>query len=321
MELENNRWKELRELVLGVERLRFAIEFGLGGDQGQLMRWSMELAEKAPHHPIARNLVAFRALPETALPAPPPHLTKVAEAFKRGELDDALAECQRLLSLGAGGRLFTVAGDVLAAMERYEEAGVLYKQALDQLGGLAPIHTRLVTVYLRTQRHDEALDHAVEALVENPIYGTARAVLHNCFQRSLLKPLPIPIPEQARLTHDGNFMVSSNLVGAPLAAWRSWCEALQAAGGESPPRRSAFVALLSTFQSEEAKEVQRYNDPSAAARSDLQRLLALRRENLLAPYLWVTGLTPRNANAFRHWREGERYSLERFWREAPFLAE
>ena len=77
---------EPARLARAVERLRFQLAHGLGGDERRLEVWTRRLLTKAPDHVISLNLLAWRALPETALPRPPAALAPSAPAFLAGRL-------------------------------------------------------------------------------------------------------------------------------------------------------------------------------------------------------------------------------------------
>lgn len=178
------------------ESLRFSVEHHLGGDLTELDALEAELLRLAPEHPFALNLRARRALPETMLPPPPVELRGAARALRAGAPDRALADALPLA--GRGSAIASCAcGDLLLLAGNPAEAEQHYRRVRVRLGDLPPVLTRLGRVAERTNRPAEAWSLTVDALVGNPLWGTARWQLRRLAEArgQLLAPLPLRVLE------------------------------------------------------------------------------------------------------------------------------
>ncbi|MCB9793297.1 MAG: hypothetical protein H6741_11275 [Alphaproteobacteria bacterium] len=185
-----------------MDALRFRLEFGLGGDPQALEDGRLRLEAQAPHHPLTLNLRAWRALPETALPPPPPALREAAERFLAGDLTDALARARTV----DAPRALVVQADLLLLLGRVEPARAALRAATRALGPLPPLIFRDARCAELSGDPDEAWSACVEALVGNPLYGSARRLQLDLVERrgGWLLPLPLRItPELGPETLEG----------------------------------------------------------------------------------------------------------------------
>ncbi|MCB9763111.1 MAG: hypothetical protein H6739_25140 [Alphaproteobacteria bacterium] len=178
-------------LALRAERLRFRLRYHLGGDPRRLATLVEGLRREVPYHPLVLNIAAWETLPETALPPAETALSPAAEHFRAGRFEEALAAARALGSPAA--RL--AQGDVALHLGRLDEAEGCYQDAARALGPLPPLLTRHGTVALRREDLDGAWAMAVEALVGNPLYGTARRMLVELaeLRGGWLVPLPLRV--------------------------------------------------------------------------------------------------------------------------------
>jgi hypothetical protein len=275
------------------------------------------LVEGAPHHPVALNLRARAALPETMLPESGEALRDIASAFAAGDFSAALALARDLgdLSMEEEGLREQTLGDLVFLTQGPAEAEPHFRTAIQGLGPLAPLLARLGRCALGTGDSPTASRYAVRSLTENPLYGTALVLLFEAAQAEGKTLLPIPI--QARIfTAPGGVRVDPSLSPRGRMAWESWLQARETSDfQERPPERSSTLRLIEAWRAGSDGQLA-YSD------SDNQELEALdrwERDGLLDAYLWFAGLNPENAHVFRTWRDAHRDTAERFWRQGVLL--
>ena len=131
------------QLARLVDRLRFASEFNLKGGGSHSDQKIDRLIGQAENHLLALNLRAFRALPETALPAPSSDFEPVAKLFSESKSEEALALALEVVHSNPNGRSWVNTGDLQLLHGQVDSAFESYQQALESLGMLAPIRLRL----------------------------------------------------------------------------------------------------------------------------------------------------------------------------------
>ena len=297
-------------LAREAEQLRFRIEHHLGGDPEKLVRLLRQLEVRVPHHPIVRTARAVTALPDTALPGPPPELSSAAARWLAGDPEGALEHARAALAERPHPRTRVTVADLHWHLGAREEALVGWQLARDELGPLPPLAVRRGRAALVDGRSGEALDEAVRALLQNPLYGTAFVLLTHAHRARGQEALPVPLPTQAVRTADGLRMVSG-LGERGQASWTAALRASQVAPAEeTPPGHSGVAALLDQW---------RTLAPGSTAEErqcwPIATLDRWEREGTLETYLWASGLTPDRAEDFRL-RSDPEASDRRFWREA-----
>ena len=267
------------ELARATEALRFRLAWHQGGDPARLQALTDELQERSPWHPIALNLRARAALPETFLPPPEPGLAELGAAWLRGDAARVVA-----LAREAGSRRARL---VLAQLgEPVEALG-------DSVEELA------------------AARRPVDALVRNPLYGTARVLLVERARaegRPMLR-LPLVAPVQRR---EGRLSLPRTLSERAARAWTAWHRAVSSPlNTDLPPGSAGHRALLEAWRAGDEAPARFREDPDP----EIRRLDQLDREGLLPAYEWSCGLAPSNAPAFRAWAAQDRGTLRRLWTE------
>ena len=305
------------ELARRVENLRFQAAHGLG-DDSRFARWSEALLAQAPTHPLAMNLRAWVALPETALPSPSPRLRPAAEAFHQGRLQEACElATQTLGDLGpeeVGGGHAT-AGDLHLALDRVDEAETHYRQAALQLSRLPPLEARLGRCALLRGDAENARRLAVRALCTNPLYGSAMVLRWEA--GVALGEKLVTLPLQARAFHTpAGVRLDNRLSPRAARAWKAWAQvrhldpgAFQSVSEVFPPELAPTMALIGAFRAQSDDDTA-YSD---APDTELLLLDRWEREKILGAYLWFAGLSPDNAHLWEAWTASHPEAMERFW--------
>ncbi len=298
------------QLAQEAERLRFRLAHHLGGDPERLEGLLQQLERRVPHHPVARTARAEAALPETALPGPPPELAGSAEAWLAGDPQAALIAARRALSERDHPRTRTTVGDLCWFLGRGEEALGCWESVRARLGPLPALLVRLGRAALKGGRAGEALERAVQALLANPLHGTATILLGHAHRARGREVLPVPLPPQVAQV-DGELRLARGLGARSRAAWLAGLEAARAADpGELPPGATAVQVLLATWRAlpEGDRKEQRASWP-------LQALERWERDRVLETYLWAVGLSAETAHGFRARRDRAAERDRRFWTE------
>ena len=138
------------DLARNIAQIRFARTHHLPLGPEDLEELAQTLLRPAPFPPLALNLRAFTALPETDLPPPPECLSESASAFTKGDYGDALKKALALdskaLEPEEQARLYTTIGDLLRQVKQ---------QQPDLCAKLAP-HLQPVTDQLALMQTDTA---------------------------------------------------------------------------------------------------------------------------------------------------------------------
>ncbi len=307
----------LARLALEVEELQFYRAHGMETDAGRCDRLTRLLVEGAPHHPVALNLRARRALPETMLPNSRGTLKEVATAFAKGDPAKALTLAEDLagLTMEEDALRACTVGDLLFLTRGPEEAAPHFRTSMQGLGPLAPLLTRLGRCALSTGDWATARRYAVRSLTENPLYGTALVLLFEAVRGTGKTLLPIPI--QARiLAAPGGVRIDPSLSPRGRMAWETWLQARETSDfRERPPERSSTLRLIEAWRVGSDGQLA-YSD---APNPELEALDRWERDGVLDAYLWFAGLNPENAPMFRSWRSDHRDTAEQFWREGVVL--
>jgi tetratricopeptide (TPR) repeat protein len=309
--------QSLSHLALEVEGLHFSRAHGMETDSNRCERLTRLLMEGAPHHPVALNLRARDALPETMLPESRGALKEVATAFAAGDFAAALDLARELggLSMKEAGLREHTLGDLVFLTRGPAEAEPHFRAALQALGPLAPLLARLGRCALGTGDWSTARRYAVRALTENPLYGTALVLLFEAAQAEGESLLPIPI--QARIFGTpGGMRVDPSLSPRGRMAWEAWLRARETSDfRERPPERSSTLRLIEVWRAGSDGQLAYSDSPN----QELEALDRWERDGLLDAYLWFAGLNHENAAVFRNWRDAHRDTAERFWREGVLL--
>jgi tetratricopeptide (TPR) repeat protein len=282
-------------LALEAETLRFRLSHHLGGSPKRLKELLAALEFKVPHHPVVRNQHAWLALPETALPAPPPELAAAASAWLAGDVNLALAKAREASRIQEHPRTTTTIADLYWSLGQRRDAVELWQEVRDKTGPLPPLLTRLGRAALVAGRTEDALEGAVQALSANPLYGTAFVLLSHTHRAQGHEILPVPLPNQIRHI-DGQLRMVQELGARAETAWLKALEAARnAPPQESPPGRTAASTLTKTWLAL-APDTGRRDAP---AEWPLRALCRWQKAGLLDTYLWAVGLTPLTADLFR----------------------
>ncbi len=295
------------ELAREAELLRFRLTHHLGGSSERLGDLLHEIEARVPHHPIVRTARAWAALPETALPGPPPELTPAAEAWLAGSPQRALELALEALDDRDHARTAATVADLCWFVGRREEAIARWQDLRQLCGPLPPLEVRLGRAALTAGRLVDAQDRAVHALIQNPLYGSAFVLLCHIQQAQGQEVTPIPLRPQVRQVN-GELLLARGLTSPAKAAWLEALEvAREAPAHESPPGRLATQTLLTTWRAlrDEGARKNRTERP-------LRALDEWEQAGLLDSYLWAVGLNPSNAAAFRERLEPEERD-RRFW--------
>jgi tetratricopeptide (TPR) repeat protein len=308
------------QLARFVDRLRFLSEHSLQGGQADFETKGQRLLAQAENHPLALNLRAFSALPETALPAPCPSFGPVAQHFSEGNTEAALALASERVNALPHPRSWANYGDLQLLHGNVQGAESSYRRALDELGRIPPIELRFGRIMAARGDWEAAQRRAIAALSDNPLYGSARYLYWEATKELGRQPLALPLRECVRFGPSGDRLYESDLSEAARMAWRAWAEVdEQMAQSESPPRKSAYEALVASWtQNRNQNPEPGYVDPGIMGDRSLELLASWASEGLLVAYLWAIGLGRANADAFRTWNLSNRGRLTRFWERTSF---
>ncbi|MEE2750570.1 MAG: hypothetical protein VX519_04005 [Myxococcota bacterium] len=309
----------ISDLARTVEQIHFARSHHISTDNVEFEDLKRVLLQRAPFHPLALNLRAFDALPETALPAPSKRFSGIARAFMDGRYTDALSEAQGVVSQDMTddeqARLYTTIGDLESLLGSIESAEDCFRKALLILGPLPPLHARLGRCAFLRGDADTARSRAIRALVENPIYGTAMVLyLEACRSRSI-QLLPIPVQAGLVRTQSG-WVATPDLSPKAVRAWEAWLNARASCTLEEfPPERTPTLALIQAWRSGTNDDLSYTDTPNP----ELDALERMERDGILDGYLWFAGLDSSNANQWRAWKQEHPRTMERFWSEGLIL--
>lgn len=296
-------------LAREAELLRFRLAHHLGGSPERLRELLGRLERQVPHHPVVRTARALQVLPETGLPGPPPELADAAEAWLAGDPVAAHAHACRALAQRDHVRTRVTVADLAWVLQRPDEARDGWTRAAADAGSLAPLEVRLGRAALGAGQLADALDRAVRALIQNPLYGTAFVLLAHVHRARGHEVLTVPLPPQVRHSPDG-LQLERGVDGRARAAWREAVRAAQEApSAEAPPGAHATAALLTTWRALPAGDKRQ-----TTAEWPLRALDRWERTGVLETYLWAIGLTRASAGAFRS-RSGHQDRDRRFWAE------
>jgi hypothetical protein len=307
----------LSRLALEVEELQFSRAHGMETNSSRCERLTRLLVEGAPHHPVALNLRARAALPETMLPEAGEITRDIASAFAAREFSAALALARDLggLSMEEEGLREHTVGDLVFLTLGPAEAEPHFRAAIQALGPLAPLLARLGRCALGAGDWPTARRYAVRSLTENPLYGTALVLLFEAAHAEGESLLPIPIQARILTAPDGT-RIDPSLSPRGRMAWESWLQARESSDfQERPPERSSTLRLIEAWRAGSDGQLAYSDSPN----QELEALDRWERDGLLDAYLWFAGLNPENAHVFRTWRDTQRDSLERFWRHGVLL--
>ncbi len=297
------------QLAREAEQLRFRLAHHLGGDPERLRALLSDLEAKVPHHPIVRTVRAAEALPGTMLPGPPPELSEAAAAWAGGDPVRALALARQAQEQRPHARTATTVADLCWYLGRPREAVAGWQTVRAELGPLPPLEVRLGRAALGAGKAKDALERALQALIQNPLHGTATVLLGHAHRAQGREMLPVPLPHQVfRVKGEPAFSPS-----LPERDRKAWLAGVAAAGSaephQVPPLASVFAAVLSSWR-----------DAPAASADDrpswvLGACLRWEEAGVLDSYQWAVGLTAATADAFRR-RKGGADRDRRFWSEA-----
>ena len=294
---------DIVRLARMAERLRFRIDHHLGGDPARLEGLLADLNQLNPWHPVALTDRARRALPETFGPPLPPSIAPCARLFQQGRVDEA-AQAAESVPEAALVRvdLALLRGDIPRAVSALEEADAM-------LGDIAVVRTRSASVALAQGHFEHAWSEASRALATNPLYGIARVVHGHVASRTQRQRISLPVRSPVRL-EAGHAHYPSTLSPRARAAWRAWAKARE---GQDlltiPPGSVAHAALLAEWRRQPEEPAFYREDPNA----EIEALDRWDREGLLAAYQWSTGLSYRNADAYRQWHKTGAAAMLAFW--------
>lgn len=181
-------------LAWTVEDLRFRLSHGLPADAHRLRALEESFEAEDPSHPLVLNRKAALALPEH-FPPPDPALTDAAVAFRKGEYTAAAARLTALAARRTPGALAAL-GDVLLAMGQADEAERRYQEARARDGAGPTVLARLARCRLLAGDARAAAGLSAEALAQNPLYGTARAIRAEAADARGRRLLPLPAPDR-----------------------------------------------------------------------------------------------------------------------------
>ena len=181
-------------LAWTVEDLRFRVSYGLPADAHRLRILEETFEAEDPTHPLVLNRKAALALPEH-FPAPDPALSPAALAFRKGEYVAAVELLFPLAGRRVPGALAAL-GDVLLAVGRAEEAERRYLEARAKEGPGPTVLVRLARCRLLAGDARAAAGLSAEALAQNPLYGTARAVREESAEARGRRLLALPTPDR-----------------------------------------------------------------------------------------------------------------------------
>lgn len=181
-------------LAWTVEDLRFRVCYGLPADAHRLRALEEQLEALDPSHPLVLNRKAALALPEH-FPPPEPALTPAALAFRKGE-HAASAELLRPLAARAVPGAQAALGDVLLALGQAQDAERCYQEARSREGAGPTVLARLARCRLLHDDPRAAAGLSAEALAQNPLYGTARAIREEAAEARRRRLLPLPAPDR-----------------------------------------------------------------------------------------------------------------------------
>ena len=306
------------QLARFVDRLRFLSEHSLKGGQADFEAKGQRLLAQAENHPLALNLRAFSALPETALPAPCPRFGAVAHLFSEGDSEGAQALAAELIVSDPHPRSWVNYGDLQILHGEIRAAEGSYRRAMETLGRIPPIELRFGRIEAARGDWKAAQRRAISALSDNPLYGSARYLFWESMKHLGREPLALPLRERVRFGPNGDRLYEGSLSEAARMAWRAWAEVdQQLAQTETPPKKSAYEALIASWSQNKSQNPEPgYVDPGLQADQSLERLAKWSSEGLLVSYLWVVGLGRANADAFRQWLPSNRGRLTQFWEQA-----
>ena len=306
------------QLARFVDRMRFLSEHNLQGGQVDFESKGQRLLAQAGNHPLALNLRAFSALPETALPSPCPSFGPVAHLFLQGNTQEAQELAEKQVNENPHARSWANCGDLQLLHGQLHAAEASYRRAQDTLGRIPPLTLRLGRVEALRGDWTAAKRFAISALSENPLYGSARVLFWEATKKLGDAPLGFPLPERIRFGAQGNRQADGNLSEAARTAWMAWAEVDARLGQtETPPQKTAYAALVHAWeQNNNLSPEPGYVDPGQAADDDLRIIAQWSSEGLLEAYLWVIGLGRSNADAFRQWLASNKGRLNQFWQNA-----
>jgi tetratricopeptide (TPR) repeat protein len=306
------------QLARFVDRMRFLSEHKLQGGQVDFESKGKRLLAQAGNHPLALNLRAFSALPETALPAPCPSFGPVAQLFLQGDTEEAQALAEKQVKANPHARSWANYGDLQLLHGQLHAAEASYRRALDILGRIPPLTLRLGRVEAQRGDWTAAKRFAISALSENPLYGSARVLFWEATKKQGEIPLGFPLPERIRFGPQGKRQADGNLSEAAQTAWMAWAEVETRLGQtETPPQKTAYAALVNAWEQNNTLNPEPgYVDPGQAGDEDLRIIAQWSSEGLLEAYLWVIGLGRANADAFRQWLPSNKGRLNQFWQNA-----
>jgi hypothetical protein len=294
-------------LARTAERLRFRIRHHLGGDAGRLEGLMADLNQLNPWHPIALNDRAERALPETFAPAPSPDIAVAARLFQKGDIEGALGSATAVAAHDAPSLLVQADLQVLQG----QDPSAVLDAAIEALGPLPVVRLRLSRMHLAAGRPKQAFQEAAHALAANPVYGSAREA-HGLACAGLSKTrVSIPVRSPVRFLA-GHAHYPDTLSPRARAAWRAWTSARDSQDVHTtPPGGPAHRALLDAWRAQPDEPAFYREDPN----TELKVLDRWDREGVLEAYEWSSGLSFRNADAFRKYKEGaDNGALLKFWK-------
>jgi tetratricopeptide (TPR) repeat protein len=306
------------QLARFVDRLRFLSEHDLKGGQVDFEKKGKRLLAQAGNHPLALNLRAFSALPETALPDPCPSFGPVAHLFSEGDTQGAQVLAEKLVKENPHARSLANCGDLQLLHGQLRSAEASYRAAQESLGRIPPLALRLGRIEAERSDWKAAKRLAIVALTENPLYGSARVLFWEATKALGETPLGFPLPQRIQFGTQGERQPDGNLSDAARKAWSEWAKVDARLGQtESPPQKTAYAALIHTWEKNSSHNPEPgYVDPGQAGDHDLRLIAQWSSEGLLEAYLWVIGLGRANADAFRHWLTSNKGRLNQFWQNA-----
>lgn len=294
-------------LARTAERLRFRIRHHLGGDPGRLEGLMADLNQLNPWHPIALNDRAERALPETFAPAPSLDIAPAARLFQQGDIEGALASATTVAAHDPPSLL--VQADLMVLLGQNPSS--VLQRAFEALGPLAVVRLRLSRMHLASGQPKQAFAEAAHALASNPVYGSAREA-HGLACAGLGHTrVSIPVRSPVRFLA-GHAHYPDTLSPRARAAWRAWTGARDGQDLHTvPPSGPAHRALLQAWRAHPDEPAFYREDPN----TELKVLDRWDRENVLEAYEWSSGLSFRNAAAFRKYKKGaDNGALLKFWK-------
>lgn len=290
-------------LARSAERLRFRIDHHLGGDPNRLEGLLADLNQLNPWHPVALNDRARRALPETFGPPPPASIAATALLFQQGRLDEAAAEAERVPDAPL------VRIDLALLRGDLGRAATALKEAEELLGELSVVSARAASLALAQGLPEQAWTEASRALATNPLYGTARELHGHAASLTKRERVSLPVRSPVRF-EAGHAHYPSTLSPRARAAWRAWVKGREAQDLSCvPPGSLAHAALVAEWRRQPEEPAFYREDPN----TEIEVLDRWERDGLLQAYQWSTGLSFRNAGAYRQWHQSGAASMLAFW--------